>query len=69
MRDLDSAFEHYRAALVAGEPHATQWVRGLIGDRVLFHEFYADPRYVQMLAEFRLDSESTSKIVVPELPF
>jgi hypothetical protein len=34
-----------------------------------FREFYADPRYTQMLVDFKLDPASTAKINVPDLPF
>lgn len=68
-RDLDNAFKHYRAGILAGEPIPIYETHGMIGFRNVFSEFYADQRYQEMLEEFGLDSESTSKIVVPELPF
>jgi hypothetical protein len=68
-RDLQSAFANYRKAIRAGEEAAISRVHGDIGWRQAFPEFYADPRYSQMLVDFKLDPASTAKINVPDLPF
>jgi hypothetical protein len=68
-RDLRSAFVNYRKAIRAGEMSAIASVHGDIGYRQTFPEFYADPRYSQMLVDFKLDPASRAKINVPDLPF
>jgi hypothetical protein len=68
-RDLQSAFANYRKAIHAGEQSAIVSVHAGAGWRQAFPEFYADPRYTQMLVDFRLDPASTAKINVPDLPF
>lgn len=67
--DLDGAFGHYRTALRVRENAAINEVRGTLGYRYAFPEFYSDPRFQEMLEEFGLDSISVSKIPMPELPF
>jgi hypothetical protein len=68
-RDLQSAFANYHQAIRAGEQIAISRIHGDIGWRAVFPEFYADPRYRQMLEDFKLDPASTALIDVPKLPF
>jgi TolB-like protein/Flp pilus assembly protein TadD len=69
-RDFDAALGHFADALDAGESypflragnHHYVWTK-------VFHEFYEDPRYEELLAVYGLDSNSTARIPVPQLPF
>jgi len=45
------------------------FMTGMYPWRKTFPDFYAQPAYQEMLVDFRLDTESRSKLTVPELPF
>jgi TolB-like protein/Flp pilus assembly protein TadD len=67
---FDSALDHWREGIRAGEPLAVLLVNGGPQSwRKTFPEFYEHPGYQRMVVDFGLDAESISKITVPELPF
>ena len=68
-RDLDAAFAYYYKAVSAAESLAIQQIQPRAEWRQAFPEFYADPRYAQLLGDFRLDPESVAKMQLDELPF
>ena len=68
-RDLDAAFDYYYSAIEDAEPGAIQSIQGRRGYRRVFPEFYSDPRYAQMLKDYKLDPESVARMQIAELPF
>jgi tetratricopeptide (TPR) repeat protein len=68
-RDVDGALAHYRDAILAAETTAISQVHGPASWRRIFPEFFSDRGYLEMLEEFKLDPNSTSRIQVPDLPF
>lgn len=68
-QDIDGALAHYRDGILAAEQGALSMVQGPASWRLVFPEYFSDPRYMEMLKEFKLDPHTTSKIQVPELPF
>jgi TolB-like protein/Tfp pilus assembly protein PilF len=69
-RDLDGSFKYYYQAVEAAEPSAIATIQqGRATLKQVFPEFYADPRYQEMLRHFGLDSESVAKMDVLSLPF
>ena len=68
-QDLDAAFDYYYKAVEAAEPGAITRIQGYQGERSVFPEFFADPRYAQMLEDFKVDPDSVAKMEIQPLPF
>jgi len=68
-RNLDLAFASLRAAIEEAEQSAISLIQGPVLWRKAHPEFYADPRYEQLLRDIKLDADSVAAIRMPELSF
>ncbi len=68
-RNLDLAFASLRSAIREAEQLAISTIQGTVLSRETFPEFYADPRYEQLLRELKLDDVSVTAISIPDLSF
>ncbi|HJN50764.1 MAG: hypothetical protein QGI68_20070 [Pseudomonadales bacterium] len=67
--EIELALEYCTRALESSEIPAFLEIHGTLADRKRAPDYYAHPRYSQMLRDFGFDRESVSKLEIPSLPF